>query len=92
VAHRYNYGDKFVRGPDYDNPIIDWQFPDITPWTKATVKFLIQDFFFLYEAGKFNTIRKSVLNTGDVERSFHICLLMMKSMYRRGKFAMNLRV
>jgi hypothetical protein len=89
IARRYNYGDKFVQGPDHENPLIDWQFPDITRWTKACTNPFIRDFFLQYKAKKPSTSQNIALKMEDVERSFHICLLVMKDIYRKNKSAIN---
>ncbi|PVF91326.1 hypothetical protein CPB86DRAFT_802901 [Serendipita vermifera] len=85
IVRRYNRGDKFVKGPEFKNPVIDWQFPDITHWTRASIKAFVSDFFFQYKAGKFCTIQDMAISVGDIESFFYLCLLMMKSVYRQNR-------
>jgi hypothetical protein len=81
IACRYNYGDKFVKGPDYLHPKIDWQFPDLTPWTKTCIKHFSTDFFLQYKDHQFPTIQDIPFNTVDIGKAFDLCIVMMKSAY-----------
>ncbi|PVF91644.1 hypothetical protein CPB86DRAFT_802674 [Serendipita vermifera] len=83
TARRYNRGDKFVNGPDYMHPILDWQFPDLTPWTKALLRKFSADFFAQYKANQLPTLHETAISMADIERAFYICVLVMKNDYSK---------